>query len=176
MPLHIEIIDVQARVIKLYPELFVVMSAGGFPLGVTVDNILEVQSTPRNRLLSDVLALTGVVERSGQGVDKIFRITLSEGKEKPDYTNSDWFRVELRISAAIQDKAFAIFLESEQRDLKDEDKLSVQEVIGLDMIRKGNSSQITKSIINKLLSRNLIEKRGKTRATHYILSKNYLST
>ena len=160
-------------VIKLYPELFVVMNAGGFPLGVTIDNILEVPSTPRNRLLADVMAVTGLVERSGQGVDKIFRETIAEGKEKPDYSHSDCFRVELHLSAAIKDISFALFLESEQRDLKDEEKLSVFEVIALDEIRKGNSHSVSKNIIQKLLSRNLIEKRGKTSGTYYILSQSY---
>ena len=160
-------------VIKLYPELFVVMNAGGFPLGVSQENLLEVQSTPRNRLLSEVLAATGVGERSGQGIDKIYRITLSEGKDLPDYSHSDNFRVELRIGAAIKDAAFAIFIESEQRDLDPEERLSVLEVMGLDAIRRGKSESVTKDIVNKLLSRKLIEKRGKTRATHYILAKSY---
>lgn len=160
-------------VIKLYPELFVVMNAGGFPLGVSQDNLLEVQSTPRNRLLSEVLAVTGVVERSGQGVDKIYRITLSEGKELPDYSHSDSFRVELRIDATIKDAAFAMFIESEQRDLDPEERLSVFEVMGLDAIRRGVSEEVPKETINSLLNRKLIEKRGKTRATHYILAKSY---
>lgn len=163
-------------VIKLYPELFVVMNAGGFPLGVSQENLLEVQSTPRNRLLSEVLVATGVVERSGQGVDKIYRITLSEGKDLPDYSHSDNFRVELRIDAAIKDAAFAIFIESEQRDLDPEERLSVLEVMGLDAIRRGKSESVPKEIISKLLSRKLIEKRGKTRATHYILAKSYYET
>jgi ATP-dependent DNA helicase RecG len=160
-------------VIKLYPDLFVVMNAGGFPLGVSQNNLLEVQSTPRNRLLSEVLASTGIGERSGQGVDKIYRLTLSEGKEPPDYSHSDNFRVELRIDATIKDVAFAMFIESEQRDLEPDEKLSVSEVIGLDSIRRGNSEAVSRDIISRLLSRKLIEKRGKTRATHFILAKSY---
>lgn len=160
-------------VIKLYPELFVVMNAGGFPLGVCQDNLLEVQSTPRNRLLSEVLAATGVGERSGQGVDKIYRITLSEGKDLPDYSHSDNFRVELRIDATIKDAAFAMFINSEQRDLEPDERLSALEVMGLDAIRRGEYETVDKDIINKLLSRKLIEKRGKTRATHFILAKSY---
>ena len=119
------------------------------------------------------MAVTGLVERSGQGVDKIFRETISEGKEKPDYSRSDFFRVELHISAAIKDVSFALFLESEQRDLKDEEKLSVFEVIALDEIRKNNSRSVPKNIIHKLLNRNLIEKRGQTSGTYYILSRSY---
>lgn len=160
-------------VIKQYPQKMIIMNIGGFPLGVTIENILRVQSTPRNRLLADVLAKTGIVERSGQGVDKIYKNTLSEGKDEPDYSHSDPFRVELHLSAVIKDKAFAIFLESEQRDLPEEERLSVFEVMALNQIRMGKSEDVEKSIIKGLLERGLIEKRGKTSGTYYILSKSY---
>lgn len=159
-------------VIKQYPQKLIVMNAGGFPLGVSIDNLLRVQSTPRNRLLADVLEKTGVVERSGQGIDKIFKNTLSEGKDSPDYSHSDSFRVELHLSAVIKDKAFALFLESEQRDLA-EDRLSVFDVISLNEVRQGKSQSVEKDSIEKLLSCGLIEKRGRTRGTYYILSKSY---
>lgn len=160
-------------VIKQYPQKLVVMNTGGFPLGVTIENLLRVQSTPRNRLLSDVLAKTGVVERSGQGVDKIYKNTLSEGKDEPDYSHSDPFRVELQLSAVIKDKAFAMFLDSEQRDLSEEERLSVFEVMALNSIREGKSNEVEKEMLKALLDRGLIEKRGKTRGTYYILSKSY---
>ena len=160
-------------VIKQYPQKLIVMDAGGFPLGVSIDNLLRVQSTPRNRLLTDVLEKTGVVERSGQGIDKIFKNTLSEGKDSPDYSHSDSFRVELHLSAVIKDKAFAMFLESEQRDLAEEDRLSVFDVISLNEVRQGKSQSVEKDSIEKLLSCGLIEKRGRTRGIYYILSKSY---
>lgn len=160
-------------VIKQYPQRMVIMNAGGFPLGVTRENLLSVQSTPRNRLLADVLAKTGIVERSGQGVDKIFRNTLSEGKDAPDYSNSDAFRVELQLSAVIKDKAFAMFLNSEQRDLAEEDRFSVFDVIALNNIRESKSNIVPKEILNKLQKKGVIEKRGKTSGTYYTLSKSY---
>lgn len=160
-------------VIKQYPQKMIIMNAGGFPLGVTIENLLRVQSTPRNRLLADVLAKTGVVERSGQGVDKIYKNTLSEGKDEPDYSHSDPFRVELHLSAVIKDKAFAMFLDSEQRDLPEEERLSVFEVMALNLIREGKSNEVEKEMLKALLERGLTEKRGKTRGTYYILSKSY---
>lgn len=160
-------------IIKQYPQKMVIINIGGFPLGVTIDNILRVPSTPRNRLLADVLAKTGIVERSGQGVDKIIKNTLAEGKDKPDYSHSDPFRVELQLSAVIKDKAFAMFLDSEQRDLPEEERLSVFEVMALNEIREGKSERVSRDIIKQLLDRSLIEKRGKTRGTYYILSKSY---
>lgn len=160
-------------VIKQYPQKMVIMNTGGFPLGVTIENLLRVQSTPRNRLLADVLAKTGIVERSGQGIDKIYKNTLSEGKDEPDYSHSDPFRVELHLSAVIKDKAFAMFLDSEQRDLPEEERLSVFEVMALNHIREGRSNDIEKDMLKALQERGLIEKRGKTRGTYYILSKSY---
>ncbi len=160
-------------VIKQYPQKMIIMNTGGFPLGVTIENLLRVQSTPRNRLLADVLAKTGIVERSGQGIDKIYKNTLSEGKDEPDYSHSDPFRVELHISAVIKDKAFAMFLDSEQRDLSEEERLSVFEVMALNYIREGKSGFVEKEILKSLLDRKLIEKRGKTKGTYYILAKSY---
>lgn len=161
-------------VIKQYPQRLTVINAGGFPNGVTIENLLTVPSTPRNRLLSDVLSKTGIVERSGQGIDKIFMNTLSEGKPAPDYSKSDAFKVELTLSAMIEDKAFAVFIASTQDVLAKEDKLSAQEVITLSLILKGaNRASLDKMTIKKLEGRGLIEKRGKTSAMHYILSREY---
>ena len=161
-------------VIKQYPQKLVITNAGGFPYGVTIENILTTPSTPRNRLLSDVLSKTGIVERSGQGVDKIFYNTLSEGKAAPDYSHSDAFKVELVLSSIMYDKAFALFIESIQQNLTEENKLSVFEIITLDKIRRNSDTKIIdKTIINKLIDRNLIEKRGKTNGIHYILCRSY---
>jgi ATP-dependent DNA helicase RecG len=160
--------------IKLYPQRMIVVNAGGFPHGVTLANLLTVPSTPRNRLLADVLSKTGVVERSGQGVDKIFYDTLSEGKAEPDYSNSDDFKVELNISAALKDRGFALFIESVQQTLSNEMKLSVFEILTLTKIRDGvHSSLLDKKVVTSLLERKLIEQIGRTRGTSYILSRSY---
>lgn len=58
--------------IKQSTEKIEFANPGGFPYGVNKSNILTVNSTPRNRLLADILLKIGLVERSGQGVDKMF--------------------------------------------------------------------------------------------------------
>lgn len=161
-------------VIKQYPFKLEIINAGGFPLGVNLDNILKTPSTPRNRLLSDVLQKTGIVERSGQGVDKIFYNTLIEGKELPDYSDSDNFQVNLKLSAIIEDRAFALFIQSLQEELIESEKLSVFDIMTLNKIKKGvHKNELDLEIINNLLDKKLIERRGKTNAVYYILSKDY---
>ena len=160
-------------VIKQYPLKMSIISAGGFPHGVSIENLLSVPSTPRNRLLADVLSKTGLVERSGQGIDRIFINTLSEGKPDPDYSRSDNFSVNLTLSAEIEDKAFALFIRSVQDSLPDDNKFSVFDIVTLNEIRKGNKRSFDKNIIDKLKDKKLIEPIGKTKGTTYILSKDY---
>uniref|UniRef100_UPI0040491276 ATP-binding protein n=1 Tax=Flavobacterium sp. TaxID=239 RepID=UPI0040491276 len=161
-------------VIKQFPQRLDIINAGGFPIGVNIDNLLKTPSTPRNRLLADVLQKTGVVERSGQGVDKIFYNTLIEGKAEPDYSKSDYFQVNLKLSAVLEDRAFALFIVAVQDELPETEKLSVLEVITLNMIKKGISkNNLDAEIVAELLQKKLIEKRGKTNAIYYILSKDY---
>lgn len=161
-------------VIKQYPSELIITNPGGFPLGVNLENLITVNSTPRNRLLADVLAKTGIVERSGQGIDKIFYQTISEAKPTPNYSYSDNYQVELRLSGIVEDKAFAMFLRRIQQDRKDGEKLSVHEVIALNEIRKGlDKKSIDATILKKLEKDGLIERIGKTNSQKIILSKLY---
>lgn len=160
-------------VIKQYPNKLVIQNAGGFPLGVTLENLLTVPSTPRNRLLADVLSKTGVVERSGQGIDKIFLYTLSEGKPAPDFSLSDAFTVTGVLYANVKDKAFATFLQNAQQELPDDNKLNVFDVMVLCEVRDGEKHPSDKDVAKKLEQLGLLEKHGKTNAQYYILPRVY---
>lgn len=159
-------------VIKQYPTKLSVISPGGFPIGVTLENILTVSSTPRNRLLADVLAATGIVERSGQGMDVIFRLTLSEGKQTPDYSKTNDYQVTAILSATVKDPGFALFIKSIQQELPENQKLSVFDVLTFCAIREGKQPK-DKEIAKRLYSMGYLEKRGKTSAIRYILPCRY---
>ena len=159
-------------VIKQYPTKLSVISPGGFPIGVTLENILTVSSTPRNRLLADVLAATGIVERSGQGMDVIFRLTLSEGKQTPDYSKTNDYQVTAILSDTVKDPGFALFIKSIQQELPENQKLSVFDVLTFCAIREGKQPK-DKEIAKRLYSMGYLEKRGKTSAIRYILPRRY---
>lgn len=159
-------------VIKQYPTKLSVISPGGFPIGVTLENILTVSSTPRNRLLADVLAATGIVERSGQGMDVIFRLTLSEGKQTPDYSKTNDYQVTAILSATVKDPGFVLFIKSIQQELPENQKLSVFDVLTFCAIREGKQPK-DKEIAKRLYSMGYLEKRGKTSAIRYILPRRY---
>lgn len=74
-----------------------ISSPGGFVAGVTPQNILTCPSTPRNRLLTETVALLQLAERTGQGVDRAYREMLRSGKEPPAFRSAD-----VLVQAALQ--------------------------------------------------------------------------
>lgn len=161
-------------VVKQSETAMSLINPGGFPRGVTIENVISVSSTPRNRLLADVLQKTGIVERSGQGVDKIYYQTLKEGKRKPDYSQSDGYQVHLDLSALIEDKAFALFIKSVQDANETDDRLSVFDVLCLKNIKNQTEDYVpNKNSLKKLVEKGLLVQKGRTKGTYYELCRDY---
>ena len=74
--------------IRQYQEKLIVESPGGLPHGISLDNILDRQ-VPRNRRIAEILALCGLVERSGQGMNIIYETSIKEAKQLPDFSGTD---------------------------------------------------------------------------------------
>lgn len=89
--------------IRQYPDRLIIESPGGFPNGISLENILDRQ-VPRNRRIAEILALCGLVERSGQGMNIIYETSVKEGKQLPDFTGTDDNFVSLALNGLILDK------------------------------------------------------------------------
>lgn len=120
--------------VKQYPTRLRIDSPGGFPAGITAENILERQA-PRNRRLADALARCGLVERSGQGVDRMFTAAVSEGKLPPDFSGGDDYLVSVVLHGQVQDEAFLRFLERLTEGTKRQPNLD--DLIALDAVHRG---------------------------------------
>jgi ATP-dependent DNA helicase RecG len=103
----------------------------------------------------EVLGKTGEVERSGQGVDKMYSICLMEGKPLPDYSQTDDYQVDLCLKAKIVDEAFYIFV----NEIQDQraDKLNVFDLLTLDKVRQGISTDLLEASVEKLQREGLIK-------------------
>lgn len=66
--------------VKHYPDKIVIENPGGFLEGITKKNIITHPSAPRNKLIAETLQRLKYVQRTGQGVDIIFREMVSMGK------------------------------------------------------------------------------------------------
>jgi len=147
--------DPSSVVIKQYPDRINIINPGGFPSGVTKNNILTVSSKPRNKRVMEVLEKTGQVERSGQGVDKMYYLCLMEGKPLPDYSNTDDYQVDLCLRAKIVDEAFYLFLKEVQHKRKN--KLNAFDLLTLDKVRQGISTDLFEESVEKLIREGLIK-------------------
>lgn len=99
--------------VKHYPDKIVIENPGGFPDGITEKNIITHPSSPRNKLIAETLQRLKYVQRTGQGVDIIFRELVSMGKPYPVYRVFN-DAVQLTISSATEDIDFVRFIVSEQ--------------------------------------------------------------
>ena len=143
-------------VIKQSPETLEITNAGGFPIGVDLENILTTNSVPRNKLLCEVLQKTGLIERSGQGVDKMFYQSVIDGKALPSYANTDAFQVSIKFFAAIMSLPFLKYIKKELPKLKGKKALSVQEIIALQNICMGKKDCVSDSLQDTLRKKGLL--------------------
>lgn len=88
--------------VRQYQDRLVVESPGGFQNGITLENILDRQ-LPRNRRIAEILALCGLVERSGQGMNLIYELSIKEAKQLPDFTGTDEYFVSLTLNGVVLD-------------------------------------------------------------------------
>jgi ATP-dependent DNA helicase RecG len=157
--------------VRQFAERIEIESPGGFPAGVTVENVLFRQ-VPRNRRLAETLAKTGLVERSGQGVDRMFETAIREGKRLPDFSQSDAYRVLVTLDGTIQDPAFLRFLER----VGDEGTYSfaTADLIVVDHIRRRTTvPQELQTRLHGLVENGIVERVGRGRGVKYILSRRF---
>ena len=143
-------------VIKQYPDSITITNAGGFPSGVDINNILTVNSVPRSNLMSEILLKTGLVERSGQGVDKMFYNCIMEGKALPDYSGTDPYQVSLTFKAPVLDKDFVVFIRNEQSKRTPAEQLNVFELLTLYKIAMRDYEGLEGNILRKLSEEGLV--------------------
>lgn len=160
-------------VIHQFPQRLTITNPGGFPKGVDKENLINSSSTPRSRLMAEIMEKTGLVERSGQGIDKIYSITIAEGKKEPDYEDSTIFQVVLKLSGSIDDQAFSAFVHKVQKSRSEAEKLGVHEIMALYRIKEGQFARVKQDILKKLEEQQLVLRL--TNSNRVSLSSEYSS-
>ncbi len=100
--------------VRMDDEGLTISNPGSLVDGVTLDNLLTTEPRPRNPALADAMKRIGMVERSGRGVDKIYRGMLRFGRPEPDYRRTDSHNVVLRLATVEADEAFLKLVVAEE--------------------------------------------------------------
>ena len=167
--------------IRLEDDALVVSNPGGLVDGVTLNNLLVTEPRPRNRSLADAMKRIGVVERSGRGVDTIYRGMLKFGRSAPDYTRTDAQNVVLRMPTEPADLAFRRMVVDEERRRTSE--LPIDSLIALGALRqlkRLSAEELAERIqrdlasakrtLEALTEAGFVEAHGATRGRTYMLS------
>ena len=89
--------------VRQYSSKIIIESPGGFPTGITIENILDRQSA-RNYRIAEIFRLCGLVERAGQGMNLIYETAVKEAKPLPNFNGSDAYFVKLTLNGQVLDK------------------------------------------------------------------------
>lgn len=167
--------------VRLEDDALVVSNPGGLVDGVTLDNLLVTEPRPRYRTLADAMKRIGVVERSGRGVDTIYRGLLKFGRPAPDYRLTDRLNVVVRLLTDPADLDFRrLVVEAERRRGTE---LPIDSLIALAALREfkrvtadelaariQRDAAGAKRTLEALTEAGLVEAHGATRGRSYTLS------
>ena len=164
-----------------------VSNPGGLVEGVTLHNLLTTEPRPRNPALADAMKRIGIVERSGRGVDKIYRGMLRFGRPEPDYSRTDRNNVVLQLATVDADEKF-LQLVVEQENRQNGVSLPIDSLIALAVLREqkrlGNDELAlhihrdtaqARRTMEHLVEAGLVQAHGNTRNRSYTLSASVYS-
>jgi len=135
-----------------YEDRLVFMNEGSFIPG-TIEKAIEPGFKPRyyrNRLLSDVMAKTEMIDQNAIGIRNVFEIQKNRMLPLPTYDLSDSQRVIVSVYGKVLNEAYT-------RLLSTEPALDLGTVFMLDLVQKG--IPITKEQARMLRNRGLVEGR-----------------
>ena len=115
------------------------------------NNVLTVNSTPRSKRLAEVLQKTGLVEKSGQGVDKMFTNCIMEAKALPDFSGTDNYQVSLKFRTEIRDVPFLIYIRQEQQRRPKHHKLNVFQLMAIYNVCFGDGLEVKAATVDELV-------------------------
>ena len=175
--LHRDYARHEAAYVQWQPDHMLITSPGGFPEGITVDNILVHEPKPRNPRLAEAFRRIGLVEQTGRGVDKIFMGQLRYGRPAPDYSRTDSTGVRVVLRGGQPSLQFAAFVYEQD---KNKTPLMLDELLILNalfferridteragrLIQKGTSE--ARAVLERLHEGGMIEARGEKRGRVY---------
>lgn len=157
-----------------------IMSPGGFPEGVRLDNLLVTAPRPRNPLLADAFKRAGIVERTARGIDTIFYEQLRNGRPAPSYARSNEATVSIVIPGGTANLDFVRLLVTEAQQGRD---LGLDELLILNTLWQARSLTTddaarlvqkpeaeTRAALHRLVEAGLIEERGQKKGRTWHLS------
>lgn len=158
-----------------------IASPGGFPSGIRLDNLLVAPPHPRSPLLADAFKRTGLVERTGRGINRMFAEQLRVGRPAPDYGRSSDDRVVAVLLGGPANLAMTRWvLEQESQQGTPLSLPDLQVLTELIRERRATTAELshvlqrtdaeTRHLLTRMVERGWIEARGERKGRSWHLS------
>ena len=159
--------------LRQFPRRIELDSPGGFPRGITPENILD-RTAPRNRRVAELFAKCGLVERSGQGMNLMFEESIKGGKQRPDLADSDQFLVRLTLHGEVGDPRFVRALEKIAAEA--DSPIGTRELLVLDLVHRELPIPAEfSSAVARLIEMGAVERIGRGKQSRLLLSRRFYS-
>lgn len=168
---HRDYRDAGSVFVRQYVRRIEIVSPGGLPASITLENLLW-QQKPRNRRIAEALARCGLVERAGQGFDLIYGECIRHSKPLPDLTHTDEYFVWLTLHGKIQDPEFLRFLEQVGRETQA--SFDTRDLLLIDLVHR--EQKVPANLSDRLLpllENGVLERVGRGRGVRYLLSRRF---
>jgi ATP-dependent DNA helicase RecG len=162
-------------------EQLEISSPGGFPSGVRVDNLLVAPPHPRSPLLADAFKRTGLVERTGRGINRMFAEQLRVGRPAPDYGRSSDDHVVAVLAGGPANLSMTRWVLEQEKQQGAPLSLSELQVLS-ELLRERRATTVelarltqrtdaeTRNLLTRMVERGWIEARGDGKGRSWHLS------
>lgn len=165
--------------VSIYPERLEIWNYGEFPKGVTPQSLDKGNvSVLRNPDIAHMLYLQGYMEKLGRGAKMIKKECTGSGLPEPQWNSEKGQGVTLtffapkKLSGTFGSPSGESILTDQERriidHLKNNKRFTVKTIEELLNVKESRARRI----INGLIDRKLIEKKGKRKSHYYILLEN----
>lgn len=184
--LHRDYTRLDSVYVQWQHDHILITSPGGFPPGITTENILVHEPKPKNPRLAEAARRIGLIEQTGRGVDKIFLGQLRYGRPVPDYSRSDETGVRVVLRGGKSSLEFAAFVYQQE---KGEKALTLDELMVLNalhyerrldtvtaaqLIQKNQND--ARSVLESLVEKGFLEAKGEKRGRVFHFSSSLYRT
>lgn len=168
---HRNYMDPSCIQVMVFDDRLEVTSPGMLYGGLTVELIKTGKSKIRNKAIAEVFAQMGIIEAWGTGIQRIIDSCLKMNIKEPLFEElGDSFRV--TIFRPTQQKKTPI-----GKTITTNEEIVINEMAIKKFLSRAEIEHVTKlsktaayNLINSMIAKGLIKKKGKGKATHYVLS------
>jgi ATP-dependent DNA helicase RecG len=166
--------------VQWHDDRIEISNPGGFPEGVSLNNLLVTAPRPRNPRLAHAFKRAGVVERTARGIDTIFYAQLRNGRPAPSYQRSTQTDVVLVLPGGAASLDFVKLVVEEGQAGR---PLGLDALLSLNALRQQRQIDTTdaagllqkpeadaRATLSRLVETGLVESRGARKGRLYHLS------